>query len=234
MSAMRLISLFTKKLLTMGLIAGMCAALSVPARAQFSDSYNFLKSVRDRDGDKVTQVIDKPGSGQVMINTRDSTTGETALHIVITGRDSRWTSFLLAKGANPNVADKKGTTPLMLAVQLDFVDGVDALIRSKANVDMRNRSGETALIRAVQLRNLNMVRTLIKAGANPDLKDNLAGMSALDYAIRDGRNASMIDALQKKEASPSAATSAGKKEAELDFSGLDKSLPAPTPDAPKP
>jgi hypothetical protein len=60
---------------------------------------------------------------------------------------------LLQKGANPNLADRKGVTPLMLATQLGFIEGAERLIKSKARSMRTNRSGETALIRAVQLRN---------------------------------------------------------------------------------
>src|SRR3546814_3279447 len=118
------------------------------AHAQFSDSYNFLKAVKDRDGDKVINLIGEPGT---IINTRDSTTGETALHIVIARRDAVWVNFLLGKGARPDIADNKGTTPLMLATQLRFLDGVQLLLANGAQVDKANDRGATPLIRAVQL-----------------------------------------------------------------------------------
>ena len=85
-------------------------ALTVPvaAQAQFSDSYNFLKAVKERDGTKVTEFLNKPGS--VIVNTRDSGTGETALHMVTAGRDSLYLGFLLQRGANPDMRDDKGNT----------------------------------------------------------------------------------------------------------------------------
>lgn len=171
------------------MVALMIPALAIiatpPAQAQFSDGYKFLKAVKEREGDEATQMISEPGS--VIINTRDVTTGQTALHIVIERRDSQWLGFLLAKGANPNLADKKGITPLMLATQLNFIEAVDWLNRYKADINASNRSGETALILAVQLRNPEMVRELMKAGANPDKRDSVAGLSAREYAARDGR-----------------------------------------------
>lgn len=187
--------------------------VSSPAHAQFSDSYNFLKAVRDRDGDKATEQLNEPGT--VIVNTRDAATGQTGLHIVIERRDSQWLGFLLGKGANPNIADKKGTTPLMLATQLGFVDGADWLIKFKADVDQTNRSGETALIWAVQLRKPEMVRLLLKAGAKPDKQDSIAGRSARDYATQDGRNnviLSIIEGNEKKDDS--------EKPADLNFSGI--------------
>ena len=94
----------------------MALALLVPgpAQAQFSDNYNFLKAIKDKDGQKVTDLIQKPGS--TVINSRDVSTGQNALHIVIARRDATWLSFLLGKGANPNLADNAGNTPLMNAV----------------------------------------------------------------------------------------------------------------------
>ncbi|MFM2409942.1 MAG: hypothetical protein RL481_770 [Pseudomonadota bacterium] len=197
-------------------------AMAVPAAAQFSDSYNFLKAVKDRKGEDVEKFINEPGSGTVIINTKDNGTGETALHIVTERRDSTWLGYLLGKGANPNLADKKGVTPLMLATQLGWLDGVDVLIKLKAQVDATNRSGETALIRAVQLRNVEMVKLLLKAGANPDKQDTVAGYSARDYAAQDGRGSAVLAVIEKggKDAEPAKDTP--KKTGDLDFTGIEE------------
>ena len=202
--------------LTAGLIVPAVVGVVAPAaHAQFSDSYNFLKAVKDRKGEEAEKFLSEPGS--VIINTRDGTTGETALHIVIQRRDSTWLGYLLQKGANPNLADKKGTTPLMLATQLGYVDGIDWLVRKKAVVDQTNRSGETALILAVQLRNPEAVRALLKAGANPDKTDSRAGYSARDYAKQDGRASAIAAIIESNGKADAAATT---KPTELDFSGI--------------
>ncbi|MBK5264249.1 MAG: ankyrin repeat domain-containing protein [Alphaproteobacteria bacterium] len=175
--------------------AGLTAAVLIPgsAYAQFSDSYNFLKAVRDRDGAKATEFVDQPGT--TLINTKDGQTGETALHIVIARRDAVWLNFLLVKGAKPDLADNRGTTPLMLAAELRFLDGAQLLLATGAQVDKANDKGETPLIRAVQLRDLLMVRLLISGGANSEKADTLAGMSARDYAKRDSRSPALLAAL---------------------------------------
>ena len=183
------------------------------AMAQFSDSYNFLKAVKERKGDEVEKFLGEPGS--VIINTRDGATGGTALHIVVERRDAAWLGFLLQKGANPNLADKKGTTPLMLATQLGFIEGIDWLISKKALVDQSNRSGETALILAVQLRNAESVRALLKAGANADKKDNRAGYSARDYAKQDGRASAILSIIESADNKTKPANTKS-----LDFSGI--------------
>nr|WP_255326276.1 ankyrin repeat domain-containing protein [Sphingobium sp. EM0848] len=187
-----------------GRAAALALALLAPvaAQAQFSDNYNFLKAVKDADGQKVTDMIQKPGS--TVINSRDVSTGDTALHLVVAKRDNSWLTFLLAKGANPNLTDNNGNTPLMDAVQARFEEGVRSLLTYNAQVDKPNGSGETPLIRAVQLRDVGLVRLLVAQGANPDKRDTIAGMSARDYAERDGRTPGLVEALNaaKSTAAP--------------------------------
>ncbi|WP_235600878.1 MULTISPECIES: ankyrin repeat domain-containing protein [unclassified Sphingobium] len=179
----------------LGRAAALALALLSPvaAQAQFSDNYNFLKAVKDADGQKVTDLIQKPGS--TVINSRDVTTGDTALHLVVARRDNTWLTFLLAKGANPNLTDNNGNTPLMDAVQARFEEGVRSLLTYNSQVDKANGSGETPLIRAVQLRDVALVRLLVAQGANPDRRDTIAGMSARDYAERDARTPGLVEAL---------------------------------------
>lgn len=173
------------------------AFFAEPAAAQFSESYNFLKAVKDRDGEEATKYLNKPGS--VIVNTRDVTSGETALHIVVARRDATWLTFLLQKGANPNIRDKQGLTPLIMATQLRFIEGIRVLLAKNAKVNETNNQGETALIRAVQLRDSEMVRVLLSEGADPDLPDTLAGLSAREYAARDRRASAVLAEIVKAD-----------------------------------
>ncbi len=184
-----------------GIAVVMAAALMLPAAAsaqQFSDSYTFLKAVRDRDGTKVTQMANEPGT--TVVDSRDQRTGEAALHIVVKRRDSTWLSFLLGQGARTEIKDNAGNTPLMTAAAMGFTDGVQILLRRGARVDASNSSGETALIRAVQNRDVATVRVLLQSGANPKLGDNVTGMSARDYAARDPRAAAILRMLDEEAA----------------------------------
>lgn len=167
------------------------------ALAQFSDSYNFLKAVRDRDGEEATKLLNDETTR--VINTRDRTTGETALSIVVQRRDLTWTRFLLGKGANPSISDREGMTPLMHATLLGFAEGADVLLDKGAQVDQANSRGETALILAVQRRDATMVRMLVGRKANPDRADHVAGMSARDYARRDDRTGTLLALLDAKD-----------------------------------
>jgi len=187
-----------RKLGLLALAASIALAVPGSAIAQFSKSYNFLESVEKRDGDEASKLLNEPGG--VLINTRDISTGRTALHIVVARRDATWLKFLLGKNANPNVRDKKGITPLMLATQLRFIEGVRILVKQNVKIDESNHQGETALIRAVQLRDAELVRILLGKGANPDLTDTLAGLSARDYATRDRRSQSILAEIEKADA----------------------------------
>lgn len=180
------------------------AIMATPVQAQFSDSYNFLKGIRDRDGEKVTDFINKPSSGAVLINTRDASTGEGALHIVTKRRDVTWLSFLLAKGANPDMRDADGNTALMLSAQLGFAEGLSLLIDRRAQVDLANSRGETPLMRAVQNRDIATVRTLLAAGANPNKADTSSGLTARQYAERDLRSAAIVKAMDDVKPKPKA------------------------------
>jgi ankyrin repeat protein len=171
------------------------AMVTTPAAAQFSDSYKFLKAVRDQKGQEVTEMLGDKGS--TLINTRDIKSGEAALHIVIKRRDATWVNFLLAKGAKADIRDNAGDTPLLMAARIGFVDAVPLLIGQRANVNEANGRGETALILAVQNRDLAMVRQLVALGADPALKDSVIGMSARDYAVRDSRSPAMIKVLDE-------------------------------------
>jgi len=177
--------------------------LAVPATAQFSDSYKFLKAVRDRDGPKAAESLDKAGAS--VVNTRDYNNGETGLHVVVKRRDISWLAFLLSKGAKPDSRDNDGNTPLTLAAQIGFAEGVQMLLGQRASVDLANDNGETPLILAVHSRDIASVRLLLTAGASPTRQDRIAGKSAHDYAAEDPRSRAILKVIDEaKPAKPKA------------------------------
>lgn len=168
------------------LLAMAALLAAAPALAQFSDSYNFLKAVKDKDVAKVQEYADKPGT--TIVNTRDLDTGEAAIHIVTKRGDLGWVGLMVQKGANINLKDNQGNTPLILATIARWGDGISLFIRLKAQVNAQNRLGESALLKAVQNRDSISAKTLLDAGANPDMADNsgVTPRSAAEADVRGG------------------------------------------------
>lgn len=169
------------------------ATLPAPASAQFSVGYKFLEAVKKRDGNVVNEMLGEPGT--TVVNTRDVTSGETALHIVTIRRDLTWMNFLLGKGANPNLRDVRGATPLVLAANAGFIEGVELLLGQGARVDDPDSAGETPLISAVHRKDVGLMRALLKAGADPDRADN-SGRSARDYARLTSGGRNLLDEIE--------------------------------------
>lgn len=170
-------------------IVAALAVPTIPASAQmFSEGYQFLKAVKDRDGDTATDMLNKPGT--TIVNSRDLSSGDTGLHIVVQRLDALWVRFLLQRGADPNIRNKRGIAPLQLATSIGFIEGAEELIKGGANVSISDQTGETPLIAAVHSRNVPMVRMLLENGSDPDRNDN-SGRSARDYMMAMAGNSLM-------------------------------------------
>jgi ankyrin repeat protein len=182
--------------------AAALLGVAVPAAAQFSQGYKFLEAIRKKDGNTVQEMLDVPGT--TIVNARDVTSGETALHIVVARRDLTWITFLAAKGANVNARNGRGVTPLQLAVGMGFTEGVELLLEKGARVDEPDAAGETPLISAVHRRDTGLMRLLLKAGANPDRADN-SGRTAREYASLGGKGNSLLTEIETNAKPKSAA-----------------------------
>lgn len=167
------------RVIASAIMLALAASTVAPAAAQFqSEGYQFLEAVKESEGDKATEMLSKPGTQ--IVNTRDITSGDTGLHIAVARSDLLWVRFLLQRGGDPNIRNKRGATPLQMATALGFTEGVAALIKGGASIDIADQTGETPLITAVHARNLALVRLMLEKGADPDRNDN-SGRSARDY-----------------------------------------------------
>ncbi|KAL6622119.1 ankyrin [Neocallimastix californiae] len=86
--------------------------------------------------------------------------------------------YLLEKGANPNVKDGNGYSPLMLSIQKEFEMGeniqdsyVKILIEHGASVNERDANGNSLLSLAVQKNSIRMVDFFLKSGCPMNEKD---------------------------------------------------------------
>jgi len=82
------------------------------------------------------------------------------------------TTLLLSKGANSNVRDTFGRTPLLYALDWSREDIALLLIENGANVNVKDSAGWTALHEASRNGCKNSVLLLIERNANVNSKDN--------------------------------------------------------------
>ena len=74
---------------------------------------------------------------------------------------------LIELGANVNVKDLAGSSPLCLSSDLDIAK---ILLEAGADPDSRNRMGQLPLFMSIARQELDMVGLLLQYGADPDLK----------------------------------------------------------------
>lgn len=92
---------------------------------------------------------------------------------------------LLVAGADSNLLNRKGVTPISVAAHKGKVEIILALIEFGSNVNALNATGSTALIQASHFGNLEAVRLLLKHNALSDFA-NLKGTTALMRASQEG------------------------------------------------
>ncbi len=92
-------------------------------------------------------------------------------------------SALLDKGANVNLQENSGTTPLILAAQDNLPTLVTRLLTAGAAINHVMRNNISALIAAAFFGNTEVVKILLAHGANKDIVDR-DGYTALGYAQR--------------------------------------------------
>lgn len=148
------------------------------------------------DGEK--KIVELYLAAGLGINDRDES-GRTALFAAATSeKEFSLALDLLAKGADPNIANINGKTPLMTAIKYgnhDSItglrsDGSVGLIRTLldkgADVNARDSGGLTPLIQAALVNDGGTVRALAARGADLNAKDE-DGQSALDIASHELR-----------------------------------------------
>jgi uncharacterized protein len=95
-------------------------------------------------------------------------------------RSSEILSVLLERGADPNLQNPDGTTPLMQAAENNRFEIAKILLEKNANPNILDKNGGTALRRALNLEFTQIAEVLLEYGANPNLRDH-NGRTPLHY-----------------------------------------------------
>jgi hypothetical protein len=122
--------------------------------------------------------------------------GVSALMSAVVGGKNNAARALIARGAQVNLQDAKGNSPLHYnANQLNenTRDVLNTLIESKANIELKNKKGETPLSKAAVSLNLIGAKLLIAKGAQKNTR-NLNGETVL-FAFARQRNAKAVKEL---------------------------------------
>lgn len=151
---------------------------------------------RGADPDRVytKKIPPRQAQGDIVV-----TPGATPLHRAMKATDLTVVRLLLDKGANPSVALKDGSTPLMMAAGMgarrvasdedviekagtaDPLDAVKTLLDAGAEIDTQNDLGNTALHYAALTGATRIVEYLVGKGAKLDVY-NYAGQTPVDLA----------------------------------------------------
>jgi len=132
--------------------------------------------------DEFNWLLDSDGDIDLDATTR---AGQTALAFAAGSSRSEMLARLIAAGANVDLADADGWTPLMIAVRRANPADVRRLIEAGADVNVTSRLGWTALMWASYGGETAIVRDLLSAGADVN-QSSKTGQSALIRAAGQG------------------------------------------------
>lgn len=143
----------------------------------------------------VTMIKYQPSQESTPWAVQDRTPSPRALLDVDKGinDDLRVLRLLVSSGADVNMADKSGQTPLLAAITNRSMAAINLLLDSGADVNKADASGRTPLIAAIDRRSGSryrkpaeqeaIVRQLLRQGASVDMTNN-AGHTPLLMAVK--------------------------------------------------
>lgn len=113
--------------------------------------------------------------------------GATALHWAVRRNDLETVELLLDAGANVNVSNDLGVTPLSLACTNGEAGMVSRLLNAGADPNAAQITGETVLMTCAHQADARAVNALLAAGAKPNAEERLQRQTALMWAVAGGR-----------------------------------------------
>ncbi len=137
-------------------------------------------------------ILDNIVPTLILINAKDYAEETVGLHLAAIWGCLECVEYFLNLGVDPDIANKRGDTPLALAIAQGHQAVIDRLLKAGA-------SPTSALIDAIKNNDHKNTKTLLELGAEPNVADK-EGKSALMYAAELGAS-NIVDILLAKGAS---------------------------------
>jgi len=137
----------------------------------------LLEAAKVQDWETVRSLL-----GQVNVNARQAD-GSTTLAWAAHWDAGEVAQQLLKSGADPDLGNDYGVTPLFLAIKNSSEHMVRLLLEGGADPDVGLWSGETPLMTAAKSGDVEVVRLLLDRGVDVDAREPRRGQSALMWAI---------------------------------------------------
>jgi ankyrin repeat protein len=181
------------------LTAAIVIALAPSAEAQLdlnplSGYYkNIPRAARANDVGKVRQLLSDGASP----NQTDEDNATTGMHVAAASGNLQIMAILYKAGADINIRNNVGDSPLDLAAQHDQLEAVKLLLEIKARINDQDKNGMTPLMFAAKTGDVEMIRAMLDAGASANLTD-FTGRDAMGWA-QDSRRPLVVEMLKKAQ-----------------------------------
>jgi uncharacterized protein len=168
---------------TIAVTAGIVSVLSVTTSTAAND-LRLLNAVRSRDKEAVRTLVKQ----RVDVNALQGD-GTTALSWAAHWDDLDVADLLIGAGANANMANEYGVTPVWEACNNASAAMVEKVLKAGANPNAMLRAGETSLMRCARTGNPDAVKLLLVRGADINAKEPTRGQTALMWALEESHPA---------------------------------------------
>ncbi|TRY90333.1 hypothetical protein DNTS_015227, partial [Danionella cerebrum] len=105
--------------------------------------YKLLQYIREKDKAQIKKMVSIGICG--LINLTEPKDGLSALYQATLDGDEDLVELLLSLKAHPDIQDKKGCSPLMLAAKLAYYKIVHLLIQNHADIELKDKDGKGVL-----------------------------------------------------------------------------------------
>ena len=134
------------------------------------------------------------------INIRDSIFQIPLLHYAVAGGNVEVIKYLLSKGADINISDNDGITPIHIAAGTGQIEALKYLIENGADPTKKSNDGATALHFAASGGQFETAKYLVESGlVDVNIRDN-DGNTPLHFAVKYGNSADLVRYLIDKGA----------------------------------